>query len=101
MTAVLGQLTPERMRAPDWRDDAACRNTPTGAFFPEGHRHLSKEELEAEAQEVCATCPVTGECLTYALETRSRCGVFGGLTAAQRRPLLIGLPRAPYTPQRY
>ena len=37
-----------------------------------------------EAQEVCASCPVRLQCLTFATRTGQR-GIWGGLTEEQRR----------------
>lgn len=40
-----------------------------------------------EALKVCAACPVTKECLEYALTINERDGVLGGTTPSQRRRL--------------
>jgi WhiB family redox-sensing transcriptional regulator len=39
----------------------------------------------AEARQVCSTCPVTGECLDYAIENHMVDGIWGGMTVKQRR----------------
>lgn len=57
---------------------AACRNEDLELFFAVG------DGREDEAKAVCRRCPVRWECLTYALETRQRHGVWGGLTAEER-----------------
>ncbi|MFC4950728.1 WhiB family transcriptional regulator [Pseudonocardia sp. GCM10023141] len=41
----------------------------------------------AEAKAVCARCPVTAECLGWALASGQDSGVWGGLTDAERRDL--------------
>lgn len=64
-----------------WRDQAACRGLDTDVFFP-----VTDEEA-AEAQAVCAVCPVREECLEYALVTGQEDGVWGGLTETERRRL--------------
>jgi hypothetical protein len=51
-------------------------------FFPE-----RGAEATREAREVCSTCPVTAECLDYAMVTRERDGVWGGKSGRQRRQL--------------
>jgi WhiB family redox-sensing transcriptional regulator len=66
---------------PTWRDDAACQYTDPEAFFPE------KGESVAMAKRVCSRCPVRTPCLDYALETRQRHGVWGGLSEPERRRL--------------
>jgi WhiB family redox-sensing transcriptional regulator len=41
----------------------------------------------ATAKQVCAACPVSGECLAYALEHPTLGGVWGGLSGKERRVL--------------
>jgi WhiB family redox-sensing transcriptional regulator len=63
-----------------WRDSAACLGTFDPAFFPtKGH------QSNRYAKAICATCPVTAECLDYSLTYRCYYGIWGGLTEAQRR----------------
>ncbi len=45
-----------------------------------------KEPAEA-AKAVCAGCPVRDECLDYALASRQRFGVWGGMSEQERRRL--------------
>lgn len=59
-------------------EEAACRNEDLELFFAVG------DGREEEAKAVCRRCPVRWECLTYALETRQRHGVWGGLTPDER-----------------
>lgn len=71
-----------------WRGAAACRETDPELFFPEDLPHPRRARRTAEAKAVCAGCPVAGECLDTALrapELYDRHGVFGGLTARERR----------------
>jgi len=64
-----------------WRQEAACRDLDTAIFFPDS------EEDSGPARAVCATCPVRGACLEFALLTRQEDGVWGGLTESERRRL--------------
>jgi len=73
--------------AVDWRTLAACRGTAPETFFPLPGRS------PAAAKRACAACPVTAQCLGYALEAGIGYGVFGGLTEAERRPLLAARRR--------
>jgi WhiB family redox-sensing transcriptional regulator len=70
----------------DWRHDAACREaTPEAA---EGFFAFDNEaELIAAAKQVCAGCPVTEQCRTWAMDHGQDHGVWGGLTADERRAL--------------
>ena len=59
---------------------------PTGPepFFPE----KGESDLARAAERVCATCPVTAECLNFAFLVGADFGIFGGTTAEERRTLL-------------
>lgn len=67
-----------------WQREASCRGlgvTESQAmFFP-----ARGESVEA-ARAICDGCPVTGECLDFALENHC-IGVWGGTTERQRRTL--------------
>jgi len=71
---------PSEMVEPTWRDTAACREWTGVDFFP------FSEDVQAirRVKEVCALCPVTEDCLAYAIETRQGDGVWGGLTPRER-----------------
>lgn len=74
---------------PTWADRAACTGTDPELFFPaDGERGHARTHREAQAKAVCARCDVRAECLTYAVETKQRDGVWGGLNEDQRRPLI-------------
>jgi WhiB family redox-sensing transcriptional regulator len=80
-----------------WQRDAACKDTPDpDVFFP------GKGEDAEAAKQICAGCPVLGECLAFALATMRAAdrdhGVYGGLTPAERArlrggPVLVRAPR--------
>ena len=65
-----------------WRDQARCRGVDPDIFHP------SDEDDGVEAKAICAQCPVREPCLEYALSTREKDGVWGGLTARERRRVL-------------
>lgn len=69
------------MATPDWRWDAACKDTPTGMFF------TKDADVIAAAKRVCYRCPVRKPCLDYAMYRREPYGVWGGLTVKQRNGL--------------
>lgn len=68
-------------RAADWRDDALCREIGPAddMWFPE------RGESNAEARRICRLCPVTGECLDFALDHDIGFGVWGNTSEKQRR----------------
>lgn len=67
-------------RIPAWVDDALCAQVDTEIFFPPEGGSLRP------AKSICARCPVAAECLQYALEHHEHYGVWGGLSAVERRP---------------
>ena len=64
-----------------WSSDARCDSADPELFFP---RDGTDNTL---AKSICQTCPVRRQCLDYALETRQKYGIWGGMTEAQRRRL--------------
>lgn len=50
----------------DWRHDAVCRNEDPELFFPVGNSGPAKLQI-AEAKPVCCQCPVSWQCLAWAL----------------------------------
>jgi WhiB family transcriptional regulator, redox-sensing transcriptional regulator len=84
------------MSSDGWKRRGACRVNPAidpDLFFttdefrsPKTKRqHLSVEERLAI--EVCEKCPVSGNCLTYALDNPRLLGIWGGTTTDMRKAL--------------
>ena len=69
---------------PYWRAAAACADSDPELFFP------GTGEVPRDAIRICGECPVRRPCLTYALNSGSQYGVWGGATANQRRAMLAG-----------
>jgi WhiB family redox-sensing transcriptional regulator len=76
--------------AEDWRNKASCRDTSPELFFPIGTTGLALDQIDA-AKQVCEACPVTRQCLEFALATNQEAGVWGGTTEDERRRLRKGL----------
>jgi WhiB family redox-sensing transcriptional regulator len=77
----------------DWQLRAACRGSDTALFYhPENERGPSRLRRERRAKAVCARCPVTENCLRWALATREPYGVWGGLSPEEREALLTSRP---------
>lgn len=66
---------------PSWQMDARCHDSDPAVFFGD-----TRHDLDAAAR-VCGGCRVREECLAYALETDAEVGVWGGLSARERRKL--------------
>jgi WhiB family redox-sensing transcriptional regulator len=74
----------------DWKDRGLCAEIGINddLWFP------AKGGSVREALEVCAECPVIGECREYALSYEIDhptfiFGIFGGLTTKQRRRIIL------------
>ena len=66
----------------------ADSNTGFDPWFP-----LSGFDDDAQAaKRICASCPVQDDCLAVALTFNEDFGIWGGLTAAERRALAIAIP---------
>ena len=72
-----------------WREQAACRGADPDYFHPpDGQSWMATRGLK-----ICATCPVTTECLNYALsfpQADDMHGIWGGTTAKDRRAIRNG-----------
>ncbi len=77
-----------------WRNNAACLTEDPELFFPEGESERYRAQIEA-ALNVCHGCEVVESCLSYALETEQRTGIWGGTTATERRELEVVGGRVP------
>jgi WhiB family redox-sensing transcriptional regulator len=90
------QRTPERDdQAGPWHAEAVCRRDEAGLFFaPSKEPTAARLSREQAAKRVCARCPVLVECREHALVMPEPYGVWGGLTAAERRVVLSRRRRA-------
>ena len=70
----------------DWRSDAACLGVDPDLFFPE------RGGDGRGAKAVCAECPVTAECLDFALINSEKFGIWGGKSERERGRIRSRLP---------
>ncbi len=68
-----------------WRARAACRDIVSADYDPffAGTDHGTRQAVA-----ICATCPVTGDCLAYAVRTGQPYGVWGGKSQQEVRRLI-------------
>lgn len=70
-----------------WKRDAACApDAAAGSFYPDLF-FPDWGESTRDAKRVCYGCPVIQACLRYALAAGEEWGVWGGLSAPERRRL--------------
>ncbi|MEU1514582.1 WhiB family transcriptional regulator [Streptomyces sp. NPDC005811] len=75
----------------NWREAAACRSEDPELFFPIGEDGPSRRQIE-QARAVCRSCPVMRACGTWAVRHGERHGVWGAMTAGERRGLRPSRP---------
>jgi WhiB family transcriptional regulator, redox-sensing transcriptional regulator len=70
-----------------WMEQAACRTPAVDpeVFFPVSESGLAARQVVA-AKAICVRCPVTGDCLAWALREEAT-GIWGGTTTEERRLL--------------
>ena len=69
-----------------WRQDAICRDTDPDLFFPVGTTGYAVLQID-RAKQVCGECPVSSDCLQYALDTNQDSGIWGGTSEEERRDI--------------
>ena len=74
---------------PDWREEAACRDTDPELFFPDDDFRSARVQVKM-AKLICRGCPVSATCLNWALASGQEAGIWGGLTEEERRRLHRG-----------
>ncbi|MFF5803279.1 WhiB family transcriptional regulator [Streptomyces sp. NPDC012746] len=87
--AVPKPRVPAREEDGPWHAEAVCRRDEAGLFFaPSKEPTAARLSREEAAKRVCARCPVMVACREHALLQPEPYGVWGGLTAAERRVVL-------------
>ena len=77
-------MTTSTGRAADWRADGACAHADSDLFFPVSMRGPALTQV-ARAKAICAGCPVSEQCLSFALEHEPGHGIWGGTTPEERQ----------------
>lgn len=71
-----------------WRDQAACTDVDDlEIFFPDTAHEYKK------AKQICESCPVSLQCLTWSVENDIGFGVWGGLGWQARHEIRMGRRR--------
>jgi WhiB family transcriptional regulator, redox-sensing transcriptional regulator len=72
----------ELARAQRWRAMSACRDVGSDIFISEDPMGWFEER---SAKAVCGQCLVVDDCLAFAITHNAPFGIWGGMTAAERR----------------
>jgi WhiB family redox-sensing transcriptional regulator len=81
------EILEQLLGRPAWHASASCRGMGTERWFPERRPGVNLGEMVDQAKAICATCPVTLECLAAAVSEDEQAGVWGGLSTGDRRRL--------------
>ncbi|MDV6286781.1 WhiB family transcriptional regulator [Rhodococcus jostii] len=82
---MFAEIPPRNTELWQWRLSAACRTEDAAIFFPpDGERPTARAARESAAKRICRECPVSVECLTFALATGQHHGVWGTTTPVER-----------------
>jgi len=77
----MGQIDPEF-----WMVGAACLGRTDLFFAPDASEaRAARRYRESQAKAVCLECQVQSYCLTEALRSEEKFGIWGGLTERERR----------------
>ncbi|MFF0222081.1 WhiB family transcriptional regulator [Streptomyces sp. NPDC004629] len=80
----------------DWRVRGLCLREDPDLFFPIGSVNSGPVAVQTdEAKAVCRHCPVTEQCLAWALDAGPVEGIWGGTTEGERRALRRRAAREP------
>jgi WhiB family redox-sensing transcriptional regulator len=72
-----------------WQSRGACRGLQTAMFFhPDYERGSAREDRESQAKAICGRCPVLAQCRAHALQVNEPYGIWGGLSADERKGVL-------------
>lgn len=82
-----------------WQAQGACHGLQTTMFFhPEYERGPTRMRREQDAKAVCRRCPVIDQCRAHALKVHEPYGIWGGLSAEERKEVLRSQRRADSVP---
>lgn len=81
-----------------WRDDASCKEMGNAEFFATFNNNGKEaQERLRQVRAICTACKVNKECLDFAVRNEIAYGVWGGMTASERK---VMFPRVSVMGQR-
>lgn len=82
--------SPDDMRLADGESAVCWSDVNKGYWYPEDFSYAAKEQATVYAKAGCARCPLRLKCLSFSIKADERFGIYGGLTADERRALVDG-----------
>jgi WhiB family redox-sensing transcriptional regulator len=84
--AVISRLPGPVEQHWEWQLRGSCRGLDSSLFFhPEYERGPARHAREERAKAICHNCPVLTDCRKHALSVQEPYGVWGAMTADERR----------------
>lgn len=76
----------------EWHQFGSCGAAGTDVFFgADGETPPRRRRRIREAKQLCGRCPVLSACRDQAFAGREEYGIWGGLTARERRKMKLSL----------
>ena len=72
----------------DWKNYGNCIGEDDNKFFPTVKVEGEYLYTEEDAKAICQGCPVSRDCLDFAVVTKSDIGIFGGYSPEERKLLI-------------
>lgn len=73
----------------DWQLRSLCRDMDSAVFFhPDRERGNARMSRETQAKAICHRCPVLRECREHALRVHEPYGIWGAMTAQERKVVI-------------
>lgn len=92
---VIGRLPGPVEQRWEWQLRGRCRGLDSSLFFhPEYERGPARHAREERAKAICRGCPVLVECRRHALSVQEPYGVWGAMTADERRKTIAATATA-------
>jgi len=70
-----------------WFDLASCKGKDNTMFFGNENGNVPSD-VARKVKRICSECPVSFECLNFAIENEEQYGIWGGLTAKERKSII-------------
>ena len=80
------ELSVRELDASRWQPQGSCADSSSWLWFEDANSPKTRR-----AETICETCPVRRTCLAASLVYAEEFGVWGGVPACKRRPLLLRL----------
>lgn len=71
----------------NWFDLAACKGKDNTMFYG-NENGIVPSDIARKAKRICSECEVANDCLNFAIDNDESYGIWGGLTAKERKAIV-------------